>query len=522
MKNRKMKQLVLAVGMALGGMSLIPSAQAVHVSADNLGQALIFPYYTVRDGWSTLLGVTNTSSLVVAVKVRFREAYNSRDVFDFNIILSPFDTWTGWISDAGDRPALFTSDLSCTVGTIASTGEPFDAGLNTYTEPSADGGPTTADRMKEGYVEMIMMGAAQVATPAANPDLTPLARGAIHVNGAAPTGCQNLVNAFVDDTGAGLAALRAEFTSYATDPNNNVRALNPLKGTFALVNGSLGFNAVGLPVALANFSATGFSPIDGATPLLTSQLDQTSVASGLFQDSYSEPSLFSSDTVGEYISAVGGATSPALNAAVPPAGTGVTGALEASSVLNEWSRRTNAAAGWVTATDWVITFPTKNFYVDNDPSNQFAGRNNGRLNAVASPGLTAATLAPFTQSFVDTAANTVVRRGKSCDTVSYVLRNREEQRSSSGGFSPGGVAQLCYEANVLTFNQGAILNSAIDSSIDYPEAFTFGWLNVRFTGANAASGLPAVGFAITSRNDESSGLLSEAALYNHSIVRPQD
>ena len=82
-----MKKLTLAVGVAVGGLSLAPTAGAVSVSANNLGQALIFPYYTVRGGWTTLLGVTNTSNQVVAVKVRFREAYNSRDVFDFNIIL---------------------------------------------------------------------------------------------------------------------------------------------------------------------------------------------------------------------------------------------------------------------------------------------------------------------------------------------------------------------------------------------------------------------------------------------------
>ena len=74
---------------------------------------------------------------------------------------------------------------------------------------------------------------------------------------------------------------------------------------------------------------------------------------------------------------------------------------------------------------------------------------------------------------------------------------------------------------MLTFNKGAILESPIAQSINYPENFTFGWLNVRFSGANAANmGLPAVGFGITSRDDGSSTLLSEAGLYNHTIVRP--
>ena len=259
----KMKSLALAVGVALGGLGIMPSAQAVHVAAENLGQALIFPYYTVRGGWMTLFGITNTSNtLTVAVRVRFREAYNSRDVFDFALILSPNDVWTGWVADAGDRPALFTEDKSCTVGEISPTGTPFSTGLTSYTESSADGGPTTPDRMKEGYVEMIMMGAAQVVMPMPNDDPTPLARGAIHVNGV-PTNCQALRDAFLSSEQLGAAGigptpglLRGEFQLYATDPTSTPadQPLNPLKGTFALVNGAKGLNAVGLPVHLANFA----------------------------------------------------------------------------------------------------------------------------------------------------------------------------------------------------------------------------------------------------------------------------
>ena len=243
-----------------------------------------------------------------------------------------------------------------------------------------------------------------------------------------------------------LQNLRDNFPNYATDPSNNGLPLNPLKGTFALVNGPQGFNAVGLPVHLANFS-TGASIINGAS-LVTLQL--SAADTGVFEDSYNEPSLYASDTAGEYLGGAGGVNA-ALNANPPS----VTGALEASNILNEWSRRTNAAAGWVTATDWVITFPTKSLHVDNDPNNEFAGRNNGRLNAIPAPGLTAVELAPFTQSFVDTAATPAVRRGQSCDTVSYILRNREEQRSSAAGFSPGGSSQICYESQCADLQPGS-------------------------------------------------------------------
>ena len=110
MMNSKVKKLALAMSLALGGVSMVPSAQAVSVSADNLGQGLIFPCYTGRGGWLSLVGVVNTSNQVVAVKLRFHEAYNSRDVFDFNIILSPYDEWTGWVADNGAGPVMHTED----------------------------------------------------------------------------------------------------------------------------------------------------------------------------------------------------------------------------------------------------------------------------------------------------------------------------------------------------------------------------------------------------------------------------
>jgi hypothetical protein len=530
-----MKRVALAVGVALGGLSLAPTAGAVSVSANNLGQALIFPYYTVRGGWTTLLGVTNTSNQVVAVKVRFREAYNSRDVFDFNLILSPFDLWTAWVTDSPNGPVIRTEDTSCTVGNIVGTGATgvtFPAPVS-YVGAAADGGPTGVDRMREGYVEMIMMGAAP-GTPAA---VYPLAAGAIH--GAAtgtPPGCGALVSAFQNPaalgsygpcpTGTSAVAgvsgtLRGEFCNYATTTPPGIGTptpLQPLKGTYALVNGAKGFNAVGLPVALQNFRNTG---------AMTLQLD--SVGAVAFNDSWHEPSLYSTTDTGFQFLPTPGATDPGTLQIV--GGNGVTGALMHTNVINEWSRRSNPAAGWVTATDWVLTFPTKNLFVDNDPGNRYAGRNTGRGNAVcaapgpgcfSSPG--PAEPLPFTQTFVDTSVSPAVRRGSSCDAISLTLRDREERASAGLGFSPGASPQLCYEANVLTFNQGLILNSPIAASVNYTDPFLFGWMNIGLTTMSNGSpltpniGLPVVGFAITSRDDSATALLSEAALYDHSYV----
>lgn len=66
--------------------------------------------------------MVNTSNQVVAVKVRFRESYNSRDVFDFDLILSPLDEWTAWVTDSANGPVIHTEDTSCTVGNIVGAG----------------------------------------------------------------------------------------------------------------------------------------------------------------------------------------------------------------------------------------------------------------------------------------------------------------------------------------------------------------------------------------------------------------
>jgi hypothetical protein len=274
---------------------------------------------------------------------------------------------------------------------------------------------------------------------------------------------------------------------------------------------------------LQNFRNTG---------AMTLQLD--SVGAVAFNDSWHEPSLYSATDAGWQFRPAPTATDPWTLAFTFNGGNGVTGALMRTNVINEWSRRSNPAAGWVTATDWVLTFPTKNFSVDNDPGNRYAGRNTGRGNAVcAAPGLGClgspgpASPFPFTQTFVDTSVSPAVRRGSSCDAISLTLRDREERASAGLGFSPGASPQLCYEANVLTFNQGLILNSPIAASVNYTDPFLFGWMNIGLTAMGDDGspltqnlGLPVVGFAITSRDDSATALLSEAALYDHSYISP--
>jgi hypothetical protein len=279
---------------------------------------------------------------------------------------------------------------------------------------------------------------------------------------------------------------------------------NALKGTFSLVNAVEGFNAVSLPTALANFRTDPYVTLHRAPN--NSPAPNTIV----FADSWHEPSLNAATTPGVYIDAAGALfTGEASGAAA------VTSALEATALVNEWTRNPNAGGGsFITATDWVVTFPTKNFYVDT-ATHEYAGRATdfvGRVDPALPPGPDAdpADFTPFANEFDD---------GESCDTVVPTVYNRSEDSAEIEVPSPSGRFELCRETNVLTFNDGLILGNVEDDAvlINFPDTFLYGWMNLAFEGS-----LPAIGFAVSSRDltNGGSNLLSEAAAYDHSIVRP--
>ena len=113
--NRKNLTAAVLAGLA-GVAGIVGSAQAVNINPDGLGQVLIYPYYTVNGGNNTVLSVVNTSENAKAVKVRFLEGKNSREVLDFNLYLSAYDVWVAALyMDAEGVPTLVTPDTSCTV-----------------------------------------------------------------------------------------------------------------------------------------------------------------------------------------------------------------------------------------------------------------------------------------------------------------------------------------------------------------------------------------------------------------------
>ncbi len=481
-KNLRKSSIALAVAAAgVGVVGLSTQAVAVQIGTDGLGEALIYPYYTTNDGFITLIDVINTSNKTVAFKIRMRDAKNSRDCRDFNVVLSPHDVWVASIEEgANGFPRIWTPDNSCTSPALTQTdrnGRFVDFTNADYSGIRADSTDNSIDRCREGYVEIIEMGASDGGIYAAD---------ALHdANGTPP--CLLIPNDF--NNGATIAgAVQAEF-----DEPENV-----LKGNFSLIRTQTGQGFSGTPTTLANFYSPAVG-VDGASPN-----DLISTAGGL------APSLGDSQPKESFIPDVSTGAGILFdqwtnaNSGADP----VSAVLMRSSVINEWS--TNPGFG--SNTDWAVTFPTKRFYVD--------------------PDLTAVAQAPFTELFSQ------VSDAQSCVEIAIQSWNREEKAEVvQNGFSPfvpGQANELCLEANVVTFNRQngeGVLDSNYSQNIDTSNLGLFGWTRLDMTTSLQAQvgltsqapsktfeGLPVTGFAVINRSTNSQAT-NYGGLFDHAYER---
>lgn len=442
MKFFKKSTMSIALTAAVAGgtlMGLSAPAQAVDIAPDGLGQVLVFPYYTTREGWNTYFNVTNTSNKTVAIKVRWREGRNSRDVRDFNVILSPYDVWTAATVDTGNGAGMVTSDNTCTVPQLPSTtggltGVDFTntAYIQKGVQDNRDRGPQDLDRTREGYFEVIEMGVIDNAT--ATGIAASIANAAKHTNvgnnTATPINCNFIDNLFATN----LTGVQAAFAA----PEN------VLKGRAVLINAAKGI-------------AAGYDPL---------VLEDFSIAPIVFAPSSPSPSLAN---------------------ALPGGLTDVDALISRNGVINDYNVATNSE------TDWVMTFPTKNFHVDKAfaPSANFA----------AIPFNGVAPTSPF-----DAAVNgerfSGVQFGKSCFDVTLAIWDREEYKETdtfTNAFSPAEPGEegdrMCYEANILSFGESDVFGSTLRKSIGTLPG-DYGWANVGFGG----SALPVIGMRVEVRN----------------------
>lgn len=456
--NIRKKLVSLAVASAVSGgamMAMTAPAHAMNVSQDGVGQVLLFPYYTVKNGLDTLFTVTNTSNKTVTFKVRFREALNSREVRDFNVVLSPFDHWGAVVTSTTAGGALLrTWDKTCTSPQLPASATHAGATEVAFTNTEfsgalTDGAAQDMARVQEGYFEVIQMGVSSRETTVST---NTLEYNAKHVSGV-PRDCAKVDQMFLP---AGVATLNGYM-----DPPENI-----LKGHSTFINVANGTAIDATPTAIENFRTT--LPAINAEP------------------GGQSPSLNNGDLVGDAIQLVNGNV---LTNPVAGSVNRVSEILRASSVINEY------ATGIGAATSWVMTFPTKHHYTDSYTSGT---------------GPTAANQAPgggFSEWFYTPSPG--VKNGKSCDNIGLNIYNREEgtvQNLGNTNFSPAPTAEyveLCYEANVVDFNGSSVFGAGTNRlGVSTTLVGTAGWAELEFSEAEAvtAGGLPVIGFAATVRD----------------------
>lgn len=469
MKAFKTKSLCAAVLAGIGAAGSM-QAGAVNISQDNTGQVLLYPYYTVRNGFVTSLTVVNTDQdHTKVVKVRFLEGRNSAEVLDFNLFLSPRDVWTASVVDNGTGAAVFSTDRSCTapaLGTTAATAQPF---VNFYYTGQVagtfnDNGGASLDRTREGYVEILEMGVvANGADAAASP--------------AVPVGntVANAVKHAASGTPANCAVVRVNgLFPGAGDLNQPVGGLI---GSGIIISTATGTEFAYNPVALANFFTGAaitddiYSDPGNTIPDLRNVLPSRS---DVFLDNAAVPTVVTDNwAIGNRIDAV-------------------SAVFMRSAIVNEYDVSTGFK------TDWVITAPTKRFYVQ--PASA----------AAAAAAATALAVGPFNTTFASATAG----GAQSCDTVFPAAYDREEAPYASVAgiaFSPvpvgapAGTGQLCYESTVLTVipNGGtaaaaSIFGSTSPATLTLPAngaagaapQYTAGWIALYPTGGAATTNGP--------------------------------
>jgi hypothetical protein len=525
--NRKNLTAAVLAGLA-GVAGIAGTAQAVNMNPDGLGQVLIYPYYTANDGNQTILSVVNTTDQAKAVKVRFLEGFNSREVLDFNLYMSEYDVWVAAISEgtvtngpqAGNPVAKLTiPDSSCTVPYLYD----YDMGYGeqefltlAYTGDFADGGPTSSVRTMEGHFEMIEMGT-----------LTGVAADNVRhyedANGVrVPKDCLELTDYWTDyvndDSKDGIwfkeADANADCEPYPVDLDDldfsgcqassyTLRNSGGLFGGAAVVDAENGTMYSYDALALQGFDSTadGIHYIPGT----------------IF------PSLNSGDLSESWVF-FGVPQNQAVNLQYTETVDAVSSVFMHETIMNTYTTDDVINA----ATEWVVTFPTKNFYADPLRMVQ-AGFFDDVDDAVAR--------APFTALYQQENA----AKQRVCEIVFLDVWDREEA-SPQDPETPVGVRppvvspslpicedefdprcqdavapfQICNEVNILRFgarigDDGTIETPArpvFDSpeiegeslvyTVDSP--FVDGWAKLDMGGPNRVDengllGLPVTGFA---------------------------
>lgn len=353
---------------------------------------------------------------------------------------------------------LTTSDSSCTSPAIPGAGMPFNSSSYDGALLPGDGGPTGITRTREGMIEVIAI--ADITAGSA------LDVATSHVQNGTPAG--------------GIPpCTQSLITPYYAGEEDMVAPTSGLAGSVAIVNVGqgtfFGYNADAL---------TGFTEV----PLIVPQV--------LFGESLQQANTADS-------SFSGGATAHLLTTEGKPLALdyehgidAVSAVFAADALQNEYFIDSNLGAN----TDWVVTFPTKAYYVDP----YYVGSASAGGDTVSPP---------FSETFsrnVD---------GQSNSAFSAAVYDREEGQATDAPAEIGPPIShpdaFSYQVNVLGFatpptdvSTSAVLGSSLIVHWNFAQFGTAGWALVDLASGDdghallpdrngiVLRGLPVTGFMV--------------------------
>jgi hypothetical protein len=467
-----MKKTLLSTAVALGVASTA-SAEFMHINPEGLGEALIYPYYSTVNGSSTNIHIVNTTGAPKAVKVRILEGENSIEVLDFNLYLSAEDHFAFAIADNpdGGNAMLVTADNSCTVPELgtANAGGATDGSQETtadgrtlryqpfvnfaYLGDTEDDDPTTTtvneaydntslDRTRAGYIEVIEMG--QLDTEDTDSSTATAAAANAAFSAAITHGANGVP--------ANCALVRAAWATggiWNTDPTADFVSLWAGGGLY-------GFGNV---VNVAEGTSFGYDAI-----AIDDFVDEDGVQAPIGAELHEVPGTeLPSLQQGSDLAAVFN-DGNVVFAGFTDSRDAVSALFMSSQIMNDYV--VDSAIG--AKTDWVVTMPTKRFYVNG----------NGTPEA----------LGPFSENWDGL---------RSCEPVSVDHWDREEAFTApavaGAQFSPrppaaaaGPDPVLCTEVSVIEMGENGALETSADITYGFADSIGYdeGWARISFLRAD--------------------------------------
>ena len=462
------------------------AAQTRRFNGDGLGHVLLVPYFTTNGGNKSLLNIVNTDQVNgKAVKLRYRNALNSDDIFDITIYLSPGDVWAADVAEENGFSRLVTDDTSCTLPTAAEIKAKDNGRFKT--NRVLGGAATGAIQTREGYIEILNSADIRpfLNDVNGNPDVTkpnPLYAATKHVDGK---------------VSCNPAILNAQATPLSNDANSPNSPRNrgyswPTGGLFAnwvIVNAadkaSFSGEAAAVVAATDNQVAVGnLVWFPQTTDSVSAAVAATLSADPLLASGRVEAAMYDFPDL----------STPYTTLAADPVAQAL--ALSNSMAVKSVSNEYLTGAGGAFATDWVFSMPTRRYQIAVDYANSVAVQ---ILPVTAARHFVVRN--PATGANLDGNVSYDRATQRLCVATSTMRGfDREENSKTTFVISPDSALSFCGEATVVSFNKkdysilGAATTGPVAIRSNIETGLADGWFTMATPGYNN-NGLPVLGFA---------------------------